>query len=140
MDNVFVLYAIVQRYILKKSGKVYICFVDFKKAFDTVNRGVLWDVLRKAGVGGKMMVMLQSMYKTVRACVRCPDNLTEVFDCPIGVRQGCVLSPTLFSFLVNELGLDVLQNGTHGIQLTPDIVQILILLFADDVVLASHCI
>ena len=31
MDNVFVLYAVVQRYLTKKSGKVYVCFVDFKK-------------------------------------------------------------------------------------------------------------
>ena len=41
MDNVFVSYAIVQRYLIKKSGKAYVCFVDFKKAFDTINRGVL---------------------------------------------------------------------------------------------------
>ncbi|WP_419653299.1 RNA-directed DNA polymerase, partial [Thiolapillus sp.] len=107
MDNVFVLYAIVQRYLIKKSGKVYVCFVDFKKAFDTINRGVLWNVLRKAGVGGKMLKILQSMYNVVKSCVRCPESLTDLFDCPSGVRQGCVLSPTLFSFVINELALEV---------------------------------
>ena len=40
MDNVFVLYAVVQRYLTKKSRKVYVCFVDFKKAFDTINRSI----------------------------------------------------------------------------------------------------
>ena len=64
----FVLYAIVQRYLLKKSDKVYVCFVDFKKAFDTINRSVLWNVLRKSGVGGKMLRILQSMYISVRSC------------------------------------------------------------------------
>ncbi len=140
MDNVFVLYAIVQRYLTKKSGKVYVCFVDFKKAFDTINRSMLWNVLRKAGVGGKMLKILQSMYKITKSCVRCPESLTDFFDCPRGVRQGCVLSPTLFSFFINELALDVAKNGLYGVQLTPDIIQILIMLFADDVILTSYCV
>ena len=140
MDNVFVLYAIVQRYLTNKSGKVYVCFVDFKKAFDTINRSMLWNVLRKAGVGGKMLNILQSMYKIVKSCVRCPESLTDFFDCPRGVRQGCVLSPTLFSFFINELALYVAKNGLYGVQLTPDIIQILIMLFAGDVILASYCV
>ena len=75
VGNMFVLYAIVQRYLLKKSGKVYICFVEFKKAFDTINRSVLWNVLRESGVCGKMLRILQTMYISVRSCVQCPDNL-----------------------------------------------------------------
>ena len=59
---------------------------------------------------------------SVKSCVRCPDNLTEFFECPIGVRQGCVLSPPLFSFLINELALEIAQNGMYGVQLTPHVV------------------
>ena len=140
VDNMFVLCAIIQRYLLKKSGKVFVCFADFKKAFDTINRSVLWNVLRKSGVGGKMLRILQSTYIRVRSCVRCPDNLTEFFECPNGVRQGCVLSHTLFSFLINELALDIAQNGMYGVQLTPDVVQVLIMLFANDVLLTSYCV
>ena len=51
-----------------------------------------------------------------------------------------MLSPTLFSFLINELALDIAQNGMYGMQLTPNAVQILILLFADDVLLTSYCV
>ena len=40
-DNIFVLFSTVQRYMLKRSGKVYICFVDFRKAFDTIHRNAL---------------------------------------------------------------------------------------------------
>jgi hypothetical protein len=139
VDNMFVLYGIVQRYLTKRSGKIYVCFIDFQKAFDTVNRGILWNVLKRIGVGGKMLKILQSMYKTVTSCVRCNEGLTEYFDCPNGVRQGCVLSPTLFSFFINELATEIRENGRFGIQLTPSIVQILILLFADDVILSSYC-
>ena len=91
MDSIFVLYAIVQRYLKKKSGKVYVCFVDFKKAFDTINRSILWDVLRRAGVRRKMLTILQSMYSIVKSCLRCPGSLTDFFDCPSGVRQECRL-------------------------------------------------
>ena len=51
-----------------------------------------------------------------------------------------MLSPTLFSFLINELALDIAQNGMYGVQLTLDVVQILIMLFANDVLLTSYCV
>ena len=49
-----------------------------------------------------------------------------------------MLSPTLFSYLINELAPEIPQNGMYGVQLTPDVIQILIMLFADDVLLASY--
>ena len=82
MDNVSVLYAIVQRYLTKKSGKVYVCFVDSQKAFNTINIRMLWYVLRKAGVGGKMLQILQSLYSIIKSCVGCPESLTDFLDCP----------------------------------------------------------
>ena len=51
-----------------------------------------------------------------------------------------MLAPTLFSFLINESVLDIAQNGMYGVQLTPDVVQVLIMLFADDVLLTSYCV
>ena len=51
-----------------------------------------------------------------------------------------MLSPTLFSFLINELALEIAQNGMYGVQLTPDVVQILVMLFADDALFASYCV
>ena len=97
-----------------------------------------------------MLRILQSMYISVRSCVRCPDNLTEVFlfvfcffvffSVLIESDKGVCFSPTLFSFLLNELALDIAQNGMYVVQLTPDVVQILIMLFADDVLLTSYCV
>ena len=51
-----------------------------------------------------------------------------------------MLLPTRFSFLINELALEIAQNGMYGVQLTPDVVQILIMLSADDVLFASYCV
>ena len=46
----------------------------------------------------------------------------------------------LYFFLINELALEIAQNGMYGVQLEPDVVQMLIILFADDVLLASNCV
>ena len=60
--------------------------------------------------------------------------------CPRGLEQGEICSPVLFSVFRDELANEILQCGKHGIQLIPDLVEIFILLFADDVVLVSDTV
>jgi hypothetical protein len=62
---------------------------------------------------------------------------TDFFDCPVGLRQGCCLSPELFAIFINEIAKAVDNGGMHGIQLLPGLVELFILLFADDIVLLS---
>ena len=57
-----------------------------------------------------------------------------------GLKQGEVCSPVLFSLFINELTKDIIENGKHGIQLAPDLTELLIFLFADDVVLLSDSV
>ena len=67
-------------------------------------------------------------------------ELTDVLLCPRGLKQGEVGSPFLFSLFINELTKDIIESGKHGIQLAPDLIELLILLFADDVVLLSDSV
>ena len=68
MDRIFSLYAMVQKYLLKHT-KLYVAFVDFKKAFYSVNRNAVWSVLRKSGVNGKLYMALRGIYNSVHVYV-----------------------------------------------------------------------
>ena len=61
-----------------------------------------------------MNKMLRSIYFSVRACVKTQTGLTSVFNCPTGVRQGCCISPILFSFFLNNLK-DFVSVDSYGI-------------------------
>ncbi len=139
IDHIFTLLALVQRQLLNH-GKLYVAFIDFKKAFDLVDRSCLWAVLRKNGVRGKMYRAIKSMYDVVKTRVRAGGDLTQDFMCPRGLKQGDICSPILFSLFINELAIEIIQNGKHGITLSPELIQILIMLFADDVVLLSYTV
>jgi len=139
VDNIFVLHSIIQRY-LKRRKKVYAAFVDFKKAFDTVDRSVLWEILFTYGVRGKMLRMLQGIYSLVLSCVRGSGDCTDSFECHRGLKQGCKMSPIIFSLMVNYVAKMVIRQGKHGIQLFPDSATIYLILFADDIVLISDTV
>ena len=65
------------------------------------------------------------------------NDLTDFFDCPRGLKQGCVASPTLFPIIMMKKLTHVQGGGKHGVQLLPGLAELLILLFADDVILMS---
>ena len=60
------------------------------------------------------------MYDQVKACVRVNGELSERFDCPTGLKQGCMASPLVFKFLINDLANLINNSGLKGIQLHPD--------------------
>jgi hypothetical protein len=62
MDNLFVLQTLIDSRTRWPGKKLYTCFVDFRKTFDTVSRDKLWRVLEGIGVGGRFFACLRSMY------------------------------------------------------------------------------
>ena len=139
IEQIFTLYAIISKQLIRHR-KLYVAFIDFKKAFDGISRVKLWLVLRKLGIKGKMLDALKNMYKSVKTKVRFKGNFTDYFDCPNGLKQGEICSPIIFSLFIHELTKEMRKYGRHGIQLCPDIFHVLILLFADDVALISDSV
>ncbi|MEW8548219.1 MAG: reverse transcriptase family protein [Candidatus Thiodiazotropha sp.] len=140
IDNLFILQGVISKYLSKRHGKLYVGFVDFKAAFDSVHRDKLWLSLNHYGVKGKLLSSIKAVYRSVKACVKVNSTLTEFFDCHVGLRQGCMISPVLFSLFINEFTELIEQSGLRGIQLYPDLVELFLLLFADDVALLSDSV
>ena len=113
----------------------FLCFVDFNKAFDSVNHLFLWHKLKMAKIHGNMIRTIQSMYSNLQSCVRLNGDLTDWFTIETGVRQGDNMAPTLFAIFINDLTADI--NSLHcGVKLGEN-TDVSILLYADDIVLIA---
>ena len=71
--------------------------MDLEKAYDTIDRHGMWQMLRVYGVGGNLLKTVQSIYVESRACVRVGNDVRELFPVNGGLRQGCVMYPWLFN-------------------------------------------
>ncbi len=137
-DNCFVLRALLERARANRR-KLYVCLVDLEKAFDSVDRPLLWAALRRAGIGGCMLGAVQALYADVPVCVRTAEGLSGTFQSVLGVKQGCPLSPLLFGIFLDDFEQHLQRTvpasaaqlpALHGHTVPP-------LLFADDMLLMS---
>ena len=133
IDQIFSLQPLCQKYITKKKGRFYVLFIDFTKAFDTIPHNLLWYKLIKSGVHGKLLKVLNSMYSNLKSYVRTHSGLTEYFQCTVGTRQGCMLSPFLFTLYISEL-VDMMKNeGCQSVYVDKQNPNILMFMYADDI-------
>ena len=137
-DHIFTLRQIISNALYgERRQKIYCIFVDYQKAFDTVKRHVVWEILEKIGVTNKFLKMLKGIYERVLGRVRAGNELTDEFECPLGLRQGCKLSPIIFSLLINEVAEDLDKKARAGYQLMRGKRDIKSLMFADDLAIIS---
>ncbi|KAH7617055.1 putative LINE-1 retrotransposable element ORF2 protein [Nannochloris sp. 'desiccata'] len=98
----FILRALTDRVKAQKGGRLYTCFVDFKKAYDSVPRHLLWAKLERRGVTGWVLNAIKAMYADVPMCVKSSTGLGRTFQSKLGVKQGCPLSPLLFGLYLDD--------------------------------------
>ena len=88
----------LQELAQKKRTPLYVCFIDLTKAYDSVDRTLLWTVLARFGVPQIMISVIRQFHDGMRACVRLDDRVySRWFAVEQGLRQGCVLAPLLFN-------------------------------------------
>ena len=112
---------------------LYLCMVDFSKAFDLVNRHILFYKLMKQGYHGRVIDTLRSLYRKTYFKVKCDGMLSTPIPDQLGVNQGGNPSPALFRTYLTDLG-DYLEKHV-GLCMSETIMAHL--LWADDLVLIS---
>ena len=69
IDNIFTLQSLVQKHISKKGGRFYCIYIDYKKAFDSVNHDRLWDALERKGISGYFLNFWKFLYSQLKSCI-----------------------------------------------------------------------
>lgn len=135
IDNIFSLNAVIQKYLSKRRGRVYVFYIDFLKAFDNCVHAKLWECLSRHGVNynGKFLSVFKSMYEKLKSCVRTKDGLTDFFRCNKGTKQGCVSSTVIFAMYINDLVTYLKLKCGSGVFITDQIDELYAFMFADDV-------
>ena len=136
IDNIYTLNYLVNRNFGRKKGKLITLFVDFKAAFDSANRGVLWKGMRERGVNEGLIERIKKIFVETRIKVRTGEQKGEVFWTGRGLRQSCPLSPLLFSILLADLEEWTGRRGKEGTGLKNG--RIYSLAYVDDVVLVAE--
>ena len=148
-DHIFNLKCLIDLY-LHRNKSLYCAFIDYRKAFDSINRIALWHKLLQNCIDGNMFNIIHAMYENAKSCVRKGSELSDYFQSNVGVRQGENLSPVLFSLFLNDLvqfiskaynGLSDIYNATHFVLDTEEIsvyLKLYLLLYADDTVILAE--
>ena len=135
IDQIFVLRTIIEQSI-EWNSSLYLNFIDFAKAFDSVHHSTLWKILESYGFPKKVINILKSMYEG-NQCSEHGGQQSEWFQIKSGVRQGCVISPLLFLVAIDWVMKTATSDKPRGIvwnsfeRLEDED-------FADDIALVSH--
>lgn len=147
IDHIYTLKSLIDIY-LSKGKKLYCTFVDYKKAFDSIDRINMWSKLLKCGINGNIFSVIYNLYKGAKSSIKNNNKLSDCFPCLIGVRQGENLSPLLFSLYLNDLKEYMSRaysglNSIHHSMIEADLhlehyLKIFVLLYADDTIILAE--
>ena len=100
-----------------------ICFIDLAKAYDSVDRSLLWEVLARFGIPPWMIKVIRMFHDVMRAHVQLiEEDFSARFNVCQGLRQGYVLSPLLFSIFFAAVIIMVLQRSVADTVIVSDLV------------------
>lgn len=118
-------------------SNLFCCFVNFRNAFDTVHKNNLWNRLEELKVPFELRASAIRLYENVIAKLKRNEGWSKDIKCNIGVKQSFPLSPTLFGIYIDKLEGCLEEVGYAGTIL--DGIVIILLLYADDIVLLTRC-
>ena len=134
-DHLLIVRFLIDKYVNHGGSKLFTCFVDLQKAYDTIPRDKLfYSLLKDYSIGGKFLKILQEIYRENKVFVKLSDGLLQPFLTTIGLKQGCVFSPILFNLFIDKI-CSIFDQSCDPVQI--DQSEINCLLWADDLFLCS---
>ena len=137
VDQIFILKCLLNKYVQVQKKALYVCFVDFRKAFDNIwHTGLLYKLIKDFKIGGKFYGLIKNMYSNAKSCVKLETGITESFPLHKGIKQGDTLSPYLFNLYLNDLNNLFHSRTTDAPTLGEKFIGCL--MYADDLVVISQ--
>ena len=133
-EHVFTLSEVIKSRLIEKKD-TFVSFIDMCKAFDWVDRNLLFYKLLKYNISGKIYNAIKALYSNTVSCIKLNGKLSGWFETKSGVRQGDTLSPTLFCLFINDLITEI-NKLQLGIRIGNT--NISILAYADDIALVAE--
>ena len=134
LDHMYSLYTVINNRKMAEQS-TYVCFVDARRAFDCIDRDLLWFRLYGIGIRGRILNAIKSLYVDISCSVRLNGSImTGNFSVDNGLKQGCLASPTLFSIYLNSL-IEEIDSLNCGVKVDDSMVAILA--YADDITLIA---
>ncbi|CAF4751217.1 unnamed protein product [Pieris macdunnoughi] len=134
-DALFGYQVLIQR-CLDMNRDLFVCFVDYEKAFDNVRHGKMMEILQRIGLDYKGCCFIKNLYWKQSANIRVNSKHSSYIEIQRGVRQGCILSPLLFNLYADAIFSEALDNCHHGIAINGKLLNNL--RCADDTILIAE--
>ncbi|CAA9997921.1 unnamed protein product, partial [Nesidiocoris tenuis] len=136
-DNIFILSSLVAINTRLPKSKTFVAFIDFQRAFDSLNHEILWRKLALMNVSARFISLLSSLYSNASFRVKVNDSETQSYRVGAGILQGDVTSPLIFALFLADLSNFLVKRGLRGLDVG-DGTDVLSLCYADDLCLLTY--
>ena len=133
-DHVFLLQTIIEKVVKKGKKRLYVAFIDFKKAYDTVDRDILLQRFKSLGINGIFLRNIAAMYTRTEYSVKLKSGRSANIKSNLGLKQGCPLSSILFNIYIDDIN-EIFDDTCSPIEIQNK--KINHSLYADDLVVLS---
>ena len=130
---VYVLQSIIAHNMVKSD--THCAFIDFSKAFDKIDRVILYNKMMKCVISSMMLQMIVNMYSKIKSKIKTSEGFTGAFPLDIGLLQGECLSPSLFSMCIDDIVTHMHTVDKKGVCVNDT--KITVLKYADNLVLLA---
>ena len=134
-DQIFNLQILLQKKVAANTP-IFIAFIDYRKAFDSVSHQKMSHTLLEMGFPRHIVAVIQALYTSQKAAVQVEGEVTKWFSVGRGVRQGCILSPALFNIYSEMIMRNAMESSSHGANIGGRCISNL--RYADDVALITE--